>query len=161
MSKAEVTILELSSYLDGAVPSSSAGRVNDHVDGCVECSRLLYVWRAGGAILAETIPLAATKSSPALRRRIPAVMLVVPIVLIAMTLAVIAGSGLRVVRFANQTNAPARVAPGTTPGITLFERLTLGDAKTRTGFPLTATNAVSKTWRVFDNLYIYLGCGFL
>ena len=161
MSKAEVTILELSSYLDGAVPSSSAGRVNDHIDGCVECSRLLDVWRAGGAILAETIPLAATKSSPSLRPRIPAVILVVAILLIAMTLAVIAGSGLRVVRFASQTNAPATVAPGTTPGITLFERLTLGDAKTRTGFPLPATNAVGTTWRVIDTQYLALGGGLL
>src|SRR5437773_12083286 len=115
MSKAEVTILELSSYLDGAVPSSSAGRVNDHVDGCVECSRLLYVWRAGGAILAETIPLAATQSNPSLRPRIPAVMLAVAIVLIAMTLAGIASPGLRVVRFAHQTALLATLAPVTSP----------------------------------------------
>src|SRR4029077_12145117 len=99
------------------------------------------------AILAETIPLAASKSTPSLRPRIPAVILVVPILLIAMTLAVIAGSGLLVVRFATQTNPPATVAPGTTPGITLFEHLNLADAKTRTGFPLPTTSAVGTSWR--------------
>jgi hypothetical protein len=164
MSKAEVTILELSSYLDDAVPSSSAGRVNDHIGGCVVCSRLLDAWRTGGDILAETMPLAAPKSSPSLRQRIPAVMLVVPILLIAMTVAVIAGNGLRVVRFATQTNAPnapATVAPGTTSGITRVERLSLSDAKTRTGFLLPATNAVGTSWRVIDTQYLALGPGLL
>src|SRR6266550_3442106 len=161
MSKAEVTILELSSYLDGAVPSSSAARVNDHIEGCVECSRLLDAWRTGGDILAETMPFAAPKSRPSLRHRIPAVMLVVPILLIAMTVAVIAGNGLRVVRFATQTNAPATVAPGTTSGITRVERLSLSDAKTRTGFPLPATNAVGTSWRVIDTQYLALGLGLL
>ena len=161
MSKAEVTILELSSYLDGAVSSSSAARVNDHIEGCAECSRLLDAWRTGGDILAETMPSAAPKSSPSLRRRIPAVMLVVPILLIAMTVAVIAGNGLRVVRFATQTNAPATVAPGTTPGNARSERLSLTDAKTRTGFPLPSTSAVGTTWRVIETQYLALGPGLL
>src|SRR5256885_6111464 len=95
MSKAEVTILELSSYLDGALPSSSAGRVNDHIEGCVECSRLLDAWRTGGDIFAGTMPLAAPESSPSFRRRIPAVQLVPPVPPIAKTAPRISRNRLR------------------------------------------------------------------